>query len=58
MDQLFSSCSSEDLFFSMVSLNQEDSCSSSCMLIGVNLELALLVLKNKSHPSFLVGDCM
>ena len=27
------------------------------MFIGVNLELSSFVLRNKSHPSFLVGGC-
>ena len=40
-----------------VSLTLGASGSSSCMFIGVNLELSSLVLRNKSHP-FLVGDCM
>ena len=52
----FSLYSSESLSFAMVSLNREALGSSSCMLIGVNLELSSLVLWNKSHPYFLVGD--
>ena len=43
--------SSDTLSFSMVSLTQESSGSSSCMLIGVKLELLSLVLRNKSFFS-------
>ena len=48
---------SEALSSATVSLTLGASSSSSCMFIGVNLELSSLVLQNKSHPSFLVGDC-
>ena len=49
--------SSKALSFFTMSLTLGALGSSSCMFIGVNLELSSLVLWNKSHPSFLVGDC-
>ena len=45
----------EALSYVTLSLTLRGSGSSSCMFIGVNLELSSFVLRNKSHQ-FLVGN--